>query len=109
MYAPALTVRTAATGSCGGAILLRNGHAARRVRRTRAARQRIDVVVQPAETRVVAPGLLDELELTLQAGVHAEEMHAARLAIVLQVRQRLEEVGSSTMLPSTRGSKRGVP
>ena len=50
----------------GGAILSRNGHATRCVRRTRAAGQRIHVVVQSAKSRVVAPRLLDELELTLQ-------------------------------------------
>src|SRR5262245_18308377 len=47
--------------------------------------QWIGGVLEAAEARVVAPGLLNELELTLQAGVHAEEMHPARLAIVLEV------------------------
>src|SRR4030095_3389692 len=79
-------------------VLPRDGHSARRVRRTWAACQRIDVVIQSSEARVVAPRLLDELELTLQAGVHAEEMHAARLAIVLQVRQRVEEAGIRRLL-----------
>ncbi len=66
--------------------LLRNRHAARCLSGDRRACQRVHVVVQTAETRVVAPGLLHELELTFQAGVHAEEMHASRLTIVCNAR-----------------------
>ena len=46
------------------------------------ADDRILVGRQPAEARVVAPGLLHELELAADAGVDAEEMDAARLPVV---------------------------
>ena len=60
-----------------------NGHPARRlIDSIVVSDNRILVVVQTAEARVVAPGLLHEFELTLDAGVDAEEMNAARLAVI---------------------------
>ena len=44
---------------------------------------------RPAEARVVAPGLLHELELAADARVDAEEMNAARLAVVGELEQAL--------------------
>ena len=42
------------------------------------------VVRESAEVRVVAPGLLDELELAADAGIHAEEMNTACLSVVFE-------------------------
>src|SRR5207247_7066783 len=42
--------------------------------------QRVRVVVEAGEVRVVGPGALDELELARQVGVEADEAEAARRA-----------------------------
>ena len=63
--------------------LARDGHVARGLPfAVVVAADRVLVVVQPAEARVVAPGLLHEFELAADAGVDAEEMDPARPAII---------------------------
>ena len=49
------------------------------------ADQRVGVVVEPGELRVVQPGLLHELELAGDVPAQADEVEAARLAVVLGV------------------------
>ncbi len=88
-YAPALTVHEARQrrGSYTERPS-RNRHATRRLIRPGVVTEnRILVVVEACEARVVAPGLLHELELAPDARVDAEEMNAARVAVVGDLEQ----------------------
>ena len=68
-------------------------HDARRRLRVVVADQWIAIVDQPAEGRIVYPGLLDKLKLALDAGVGAKKVDAARLSVILQVQNGLQRFG----------------
>ena len=110
-YAPALTF----TKRGSAAVRTRNGpprnrHVARRlIRPGVVAEDRILVVVEAAEARVVAPGLLHELELAPDARVDAEEMDAARAAVVGELEQALSGRPGSCGSVRTAGSNSGGP
>ena len=107
-YAPPFTVTNRGSGRVRrDTVLARNRHAARPfIGRTAIAQQRIRVVVQPAEVHVVTPGLLHELELTLQARVHAQEVNATRTSIVFQVQEHVAGLRTGQTLQQTRIEKR---
>ena len=51
------------------------------------ADDRIRVVVEARKPRIVAPGLLHELELSLDARIDAEEVNASHVAVVGKLHQ----------------------